>query len=100
MTEISPTRTITIDDNPSLARIDAFRRTMHDRIDKQQRVSGFHVDFNRAHDTVSRLLRTADSVLLKLGVIEVRFVAAGDHHRGTVARPNVRKRHQDVDLAA
>src|SRR5712692_9103073 len=73
---------------------------MHNRIDEQKCVASFHMDFNRALYAVSRLLRAADRVRPQLGVLEVRFMTTGDHHGGTVARSDVRQRHQDIDLTA
>src|SRR5579862_4591150 len=71
---------------------------MHNRIDEQKRIAGFHMDFNRALYAINRLLCSTDLVFRQLGMLEVRFMTAGDHHGSTVAWAYVRERHQDIDL--
>ena len=98
--EVAPRWAVTEDDDAAVARVAAFSRPVAKRVDKEQRVAGVHVDLDRALDVINRRDLAAHSVSIGVGVREVGFVAAGHDHCGAIARPDIRQRHQDVDLPA
>src|SRR3954462_70096 len=66
MPEISPTGAIAKDDDAPLTGIRPLRRSMRNRIDKQQHVPGLHVALQRANHSIDRLLFAANHVLFRL----------------------------------
>ena len=98
MPEVPPRRAVAVDSVASLPRIGALGRAMRDGIDKEQGVTSFHVDFNRAPSPVNRGIGS-HAIFFKVGVLEISFVTTRDHHRPAVAGAKVGKRQQDVDLS-
>jgi hypothetical protein len=97
MAEKAPRRAIPVDRDAALAGIDALGGAVTNRINKQERIAGFEMRFDRAFDMVHFVFADAGS---DLGMLEVGFVATGNDHRSAIARANVGERHQYIDLTA
>ena len=70
---------------------------MHDRVDEQQRVTCRTVELDRPWELIHAI---------SLGVVpgqrmgEVRLVASGDHHGGSIPGADVGQQDEHVDLSA
>lgn len=74
---------------------------MRDGVDKEEGISRPEVYFDGAFDSVQGCeFARLHFLLRKLGVVEVRLVAAGHDHGGAISGPDVAECHEDVDLSA
>ena len=93
----------------SLLRVDALSGAMRCRVCEQQRVPRSHkhldsprdlISVSSARDIVSRGpgLSECRSAPDNLRVRQAGLMRAGNEHRATISRPNIRERNEDIEL--
>lgn len=101
MPEEAPAWAIAIDGDAALALVHPTGRAVHYCVNEEDCVARIQVYFHRAGNPVDRSACFRRHLgLTKLGMDDVRLVAAGYNHCRAIARANVVDCYQDVDLAA
>ena len=96
----APAWSITVDHDAPLTGRGAFRGTVHDGIDKHERVAGLEISPRPRSRGRPFVLQAIRPCFGEFGMIEVCLMAARDDHCAAIPGADVSEREQNVHLAA